>query len=37
MEKPEKKYHETSLGRGKLKDRKPRGHRPGYYRVFIKQ
>lgn len=36
MEKPEKKYQETSLGKDKLKDRKPKGHKPGYYRVFIK-
>ena len=36
MEKPEKKYQETSLGNEKISDRKPRGHRPGYYRVFIR-
>lgn len=36
MEKPEKKYQETSLGRDKIADRKPKGHKPGYYRVFIR-
>lgn len=35
MEKPEKKYQETALGRSKVKDRKPKGHKPGYYRVYI--
>ena len=32
---PEKKYQETSLGRGSVSDRKDKGHRPGYYRVSI--
>lgn len=32
---PEKKYQETSLGRGKVSDRKDKGHRPGYYRVSV--
>lgn len=33
--KPEKKYQETSLGRGKVSDRKSKGHKPGYYRISI--
>ena len=32
---PEKKYQETSLGRGSVSDRKEKGHRPGYYRISI--
>lgn len=36
MEKPEKKYQETSLGKRKsLKDRKEKGHRPGYYKIHV--
>jgi hypothetical protein len=34
---PEKKYSETSLGRLKISDRKAKGHRPGHYRVSIKE
>nr|ADE29235.1 hypothetical protein [uncultured virus] len=33
--KPQKKYAETSLGKGKLTDRKDKGHKPAYYRVNI--
>lgn len=36
MEKPEKKYQETKLGRDAVSDRKSRGHKPGYYRVFVR-
>ncbi|QKQ98394.1 hypothetical protein GKQ38_02605 [Candidatus Nanohaloarchaea archaeon] len=36
IQKPEKKYQETSLGRNSsVSDRKDKGHRPGYYRVSI--
>lgn len=33
--KPQKKYTETSLGKGKISDRKDKGHKPAYYRVNI--
>lgn len=36
VQKPEKQYQETSLGRNSsVFDRKDKGHRPGYYRVSI--
>lgn len=35
--KPEKKYQETSLGKDKLSDRKPKGHKPNYYRVSVEE
>lgn len=35
--KPEKKYQETSLGKRKLSDRKPKGHKPDYYRVSVEE
>lgn len=35
VEKPEKKYTETQLGRGKATDRKEKGHKPNHYTVEI--
>lgn len=35
MQKPEKKYQETKLGKRKVSDRKDKGHKPGFYRVSI--
>jgi len=32
---PEKRYNETQLGKGKVTHRKDKGHRPGYYRISI--
>ncbi len=32
--KPEKRYQERSLG-GNVTDRKPKGHKPAYYRISI--
>lgn len=33
--KPKKQYNETSLGKGKISDRKDKGHKPAYYRVNV--
>lgn len=35
--KPEKKYMETSLGRNKISDRKPKGHKPDYYEASLEE
>ena len=36
IQKPEKKYQETSLGRkSSVTDRKEKGHKPGFYKVSI--
>lgn len=36
IQKPEKKYQETSLGgRSGVTDRKEKGHKPGFYKVVL--
>jgi hypothetical protein len=37
IQKPEKKYSETSVGTEKVSDRKPLGHEPDYYRIEVKE
>lgn len=37
MNKPEKQYTETQLGKRKIKDRKDKGHKPAYYRITIER
>lgn len=37
INKPEKQYEETQLGKRKVKDRKDKGHKPAYYRVSIER
>ena len=34
---PKKKYQKTSLGIDKVSDRKDKGHKPGFYRVSIRE
>lgn len=35
VQKPEKKYSETAVRTEKVKDRKPLGHQPDYYRISV--
>lgn len=37
MVKPEKKYRDDAPGNLNVSDRKPRGHKPGYYRISIEK
>ncbi|MFB6241225.1 MAG: hypothetical protein ABEJ36_00285 [Candidatus Nanosalina sp.] len=37
IQKPEKKYSETSIGTEKIKDRKPVGHEPSHYRISVQE
>lgn len=34
---PKKKYRETSIGKTSISDKKPKGHKPDYYRVSIQK
>lgn len=37
VQKPEKQYEKTKLGKKKVSDRKDGGHKPGFYRVSIRK
>lgn len=37
VQKPKKKYQKTQIDTEKIKDRKPVGHEPDYYIIYIKR